>query len=84
MSSRFSGEHSSVNLSVIARLNSLVAQVSANDSDIKPADILMGLLSATPSHIPSILKFIYPRELTEIVEYLKMYGIVWQPQTSAP
>jgi hypothetical protein len=37
----------------------------------------MGLLSPNPSDVPSMLKFIYNRELTGLGEYLKIFANVW-------
>ncbi|EFX79599.1 hypothetical protein DAPPUDRAFT_244837 [Daphnia pulex] len=49
---------------------------SSNDS--RPhSQLLMGLLSPNPSDVPSMLKFIYNRELTGLGEYLKIFANVW-------
>jgi hypothetical protein len=52
--------------------------LSAESNNVLPQpQLLMGLLSTTPSaDIPSILKFIYNREITGIMEYLKIY-VCW-------
>ncbi len=47
-------------------------------SDRPQSQLLMGLLGTNnPSDVPSVLKFIYHRELTGIGEYLNIFANVW-------